>query len=259
MARISAEERISLERGVKEKLKKFFFSNAAIDKVLKDAGLHQLLELDGFLTWELENRSEARKHRLVKQAGFPILKVLDDFIFDELKMPDTLTKGQMTDLDFIKMKHSLILYGICGSGKTMLSIALGFKACQEGYSVRFTTLAQLATRLLKAQDEGHVDSYISDFRKLDLLIIDEWGYCQLDKRSAELVFQVIADSYEHKSLILTTNLPFSEWGKIVTDEQLAAAMIDRIVHYGHLINTGNVDWRLRQSPMNRQMTSTKVI
>ena len=78
------------------------------------------------------------------------------------------------------------------------------------------------------------------------------------KQSSELVFQVIADSYEHKSLILTTNLPFSEWGKIVADEQLAAAMIDRIVHFGHLIDTGKVDWRLRLSPMNHQMVEKKI-
>ena len=259
MARFSTEGRLKVEERVKQRMKKFFFSNAAIDRILKQSSYRQLKDFDDFLEWELENRSEARRHRLVKQAGFPIIKNLGDFIFDEVRMPETLTKEEMTDLDFIKRRHSLIMYGICGSGKTMLSLALGFKACQEGYAVRFMTLAQLATRLLKAQDEGHVDTYISDFKKLDLLIIDEWGYCQLDKRSAELVFQIIADSYEQKSLILTTNLPFSEWGKIVTDEQLAAAMIDRIVHYGHLINTGNVDWRLRQSPMNRQMTSTKVI
>ena len=76
--------------------------------------------------------------------------------------------------------------------------------------------------------------------------------------SSELVFQVIADSYEHKSLILTTNLPFSEWGKIVADEQLAAAMIDRIVNVGHLIDPGKVDWRRRLSPMNHQMVEKKV-
>ena len=105
---------------------------------------------------------------------------------------------------------------------------------------------------------GRIEKALGDFRALDLLIIDEWGYCQLDKMSSELVFQVIADSYEHKSLILTTNLPFSEWGKIVADEQLAAAMIDRIVHFGHLIDTGKVDWRLRLSPMNHQMVEKKI-
>ena len=111
------------------------------------------------------------------------------------------------------------------------------KICMQGYKVKFITLSQLATRLLEAKETGRIEKALGDFRALDLLIIDEWGYCQLDKMSSELVFQVIADSYEHKSLILTTNLPFSEWGKIVADEQLAAAMIDRIVHFGHLIET----------------------
>ena len=111
------------------------------------------------------------------------------------------------------------------------------KIYMQGYKVKFITLSQLATRLLEAKETGRIEKALGDFRALDLLIIDEWGYCQLDKQSSKLVFQVIADSYEHKSLILTTNLPFSEWGKIVADEQLAAAMIDRIVHFGHLIET----------------------
>ena len=128
----------------------------------------------------------------------------------------------------------------------------------QGYKVKFITLSQLATRLLEAKETGRIEKALGDFRALDLLIIDEWDYCQLDKMSSELVFQVIADSYEHKSLILTTNLPFSEWGKIVADEQLAAAMIDRIVHFGHLIDTGKVDWRLRLSPMNHQMVEKKM-
>ena len=132
------------------------------------------------------------------------------------------------------------------------------KICMQGYKVKFITLSQLATRLLAAKETGRIEKTLGDFRAPDLLIIDEWGYCQLDKMSSELVFQVIADSYEHKSLILTTNLPFSEWGKIVADEQLAAAMIDRIVHFGHLIDTGKVDWRLRLSPMNHQMVEKKI-
>ena len=129
--------------------------------------------------------------------------------------------------------------------------------CRQATKVKFITLP-LATRLLEAKETGWIEKALGDFRALDLLIIDEWGYCQLDKMSSELVFQVIADSYEHKSLILTTNLPFSEWGKIVADEQLAAAMIDRIVHFGHLIDTGKVDWRLRLSPMNHQMVEKKM-
>ncbi len=101
-------------------------------------------------------------------------------------------------------------------------------------------------------EEGRLENCFNSFKKLDLLIIDEWGYCQLDKQSAGYVFQIVSDSYERKSLIITTNLPFSEWGRIVTDEQLAAAIIDRIVHYGHLIDCGKKDWRIATSPMNNQ-------
>lgn len=247
-----------MEARLRGNMKKFFFSNAAIDRLIEEASTSTLKDFDEFLCWELENREDSRKARYVKNASFPTMKNLCDFRFDELRMPESMTREDMTDLKFIAEKHTLVFYGICGSGKTMLSIALGIKACMQGYKVKFITLSQLATRLLEAKEMGRIEKALGDFRALDLLIIDEWGYCQLDKQSSELVFQVIADSYEHKSLILTTNLPFSEWGKIVADEQLAAAMIDRIVHFGHLIDTGKVDWRLRLSPMNHQMVEKKI-
>lgn len=257
MARTSFEERLQLEERLKTNLKKFFLSNLAVKKILSDSSSSQLKELDEFLLWELRNRDEARKMRLLKAACFPTAKSLDDYRFDEVTIPASITKEEMTNLEFIRKKHTLVFYGICGSGKTMLSIALGAKACMEGFRVKFITLAQLAARLLEARDSERLEKMLEDYRALDLLIIDEWGYCQLDQRSSELVYQVISDSYEQKSLILTTNLPFSEWGKIVTDDQLAAAMIDRIVHFGHLIDTGKVDWRLRLSPMNQQMVEKR--
>ena len=257
MARTSFEERLQLEERLKANLKKFFLSNTAVKKILTDSTSSQMKELDEFLLWELRNREEARKMRLLKAASFPTAKSLADYRFDELTMPGSMTREEMVDLAFIREKHTLVLYGICGSGKTMLSIALGSKACMEGYRVKFITLAQLAARLLEAKDAERLERMLEDYRALDLLIIDEWGYCQLDQRSSELVYHIISDSYEQKSLILTTNLPFSEWGKIVADDQLAAAMIDRIVHFGHLIDTGKVDWRLRLSPMNHQMVDKR--
>lgn len=257
MARTSAEERIQLEERLRTNLKKFFLSNVAVNRLLTRTPFSQLKELDEFLTWELQNRENARKQRLLKAASFPTMKSLADYRFDEVTMPSSMTMDQMTGLDFIREKHTLVLYGICGSGKTMLSIALGVKACMTGFKVKFITLSQLASRLLEANENGTLEKLLEDYRKLDLLIIDEWGYCQLDKKSSELIFLVISESYEQKSLILTTNLPFSEWGKIVSDEQLAAAMIDRIVHFGHLIDTGNVDWRLKLSPMNQQMVDKR--
>ncbi len=258
MSYLKADEKMIMMDRMKENLKKFYFSNGGIADLFGTASNSTLQYLDGFLMRELERRDETRKSRIIRSAGFPTIKSLDDYCFKEVKMPPTLSLESMTDLSFIKDRHSLIMYGICGSGKTMLSICRGMKACSQGYKVKFHTLGQLAMRLSKARADGKLESCLNDLRNLDLLIIDEWGYCQLDKETAGLVFQVVADSYERKSLIVTTNLPFSEWGKIVSDEQLAAAIIDRIVHYGHLVDTGKVDWRLKQSPMNTQMTEIRM-
>lgn len=258
MGYVKADERMAMNDRLRENLKKFFISNDGVSDLLHTASNSMLGYLDGFLARELERRNESRKRRIIKLAGFPVVKSLDDYNFQEVRMPATLPLESLTGLDFIRNRHSLIMYGICGSGKTMLSICLGMKACSLGYRVRFHTLGQLAMRLSKAREEGKLDTFLRELKALDLLIIDEWGYCQLDKETAGLVYQVVADSYEQKSLIITTNLPFSEWGKIVSDEQLAAAIIDRIVHYGHLIDTGKIDWRLRQSPMNNQMTETRM-
>lgn len=139
----------------------------------------------------------------------------------------------------------------------MLSIALGIRACNEGHKVKFMTMSQLIARLAKARSEELLERTLLDLKKLDLLIIDEWGYCQVSRDDAQLLFRVIADSYENKSLIVTTNLPFSEWGKLMTDEQLATAIIDRLVHYGHLIDTGSKDWRLEHSLMRDQVITVK--
>ena len=257
MGYMSADERSVLRDRLRANLKKFYFSNGGIDELFETAPAGTLRFLDSLLVHELERREDARRSRIVKAAGFPVIKSLDDYDFSQIRMPQTLSIEEMTGLSFIKAKNSLIMYGICGSGKTMLSICLGMKACMQGYRVRFYTLSQLAFRLGKAKDEGRLDNLLRDLMLLDLLIIDEWGYCQLDKETSGLIYQVIADSYEKKSLIVTTNLPFSEWGKIVSDEQLAAAIIDRIVYYGHLVDTGKVDWRLRQSPMNKQIVEQR--
>lgn len=257
MGYMSSDDRYALRDRLSANLRKFYFSLDGIESIFSTATPGVLRFLDEALMLELERRESSRKARMIKTAGFPTPKSLDEFCFSEVRMPGTLSIDQMTGLDFIRKRHSLIMYGICGSGKTMLSIALGMKACREGYRVKFLTLSQLAMRLEKALSEGRLESLLSDLRSLDLLIIDEWGYCRLSKETSGLVYQVVADSYEQKSLIVTTNLPFSEWGKIVADEQLAAAIIDRIVHYGHMIDTGKVDWRLRQSPMNRQIVEVR--
>ncbi len=115
--------------------------------------------------------------------------------------------------------------------------------------MRFFTLAQLSEKLKTASDTGRLETFLSSLRQLDLLIVDEWGYTSFDSASANLIYRVVSDSYERKSMVITTNIPFSEWGRLFSDDQIAAAIIDRIVHYGYPVNCGDRDWRLEHSPM----------
>lgn len=225
------------------KLRQFFFSQEGVRQALENGTPKQIEYLNELLDCELARRTESRKARMIKHAGFPSIKSIDEYDFSNVRFP--------------ALKRTLIFYGICGSGKTMLSIALGIRACNEGHKVKFMTMSQLIARLAKARSEELLERTLLDLRKLDLLIIDEWGYCQVSRDDAQLLFRVIADSYENKSLIVTTNLPFSEWGKLMTDEQLATAIIDRLVHYGHLIDTGSKDWRLEHSLMRDQVVTVK--
>ena len=119
--------------------------------------------------------------------------------------------------------------------KTHMSVAAGVKACNLGYKTKFYTVTELVLKLAKSRKNGTLEKLLWDLRSLDLLILDEWGYVPVDKDGSQLLFRVISDSYESKSLILTTNLEFSKWGGIFTDDQMAAAMIDRLVHHGHLL------------------------
>ena len=118
------------------------------------------------------------------------------------------------------------------------------------FKVKFFTLSSLVMYLKNAKNNGILDRVYKILMNQNLICIDEWGYLPLDLESGQLLFSVISNAYERLSLIITTNLLFNEWGPLFTDEQLAAAMIDRIVHYGHLIKTGNKDCRLEHALMN---------
>lgn len=130
-----------------------------------------------------------------------------------------------------------------------MSIAVGTAAVERGMNVRFFTTAQLVMGLLKASDAGTLDALMNDLRKCDLLILDEFGYVPMDVNAARLLFQVVSDCYESRSLILTTNIEFSKWGTVLGDDKLAAAMIDRIIHHGRLLEFGGESKRMCTSLM----------
>lgn len=254
MSRINMSARVGQIENLRKDMKKAMISNETTEYCIANAKGATLSFLCDMFSREARKREASRISNIVQHANFPTPKNIDDYDFSNVKMPAQLSVEDLKSLKFIKEGHNLIMYGICGTGKTMLSICLGMQACQQGYRVKFYTLAQLATRLNTVADEGRLDYFLNQLSKLDLLILDEWGYTQVDSKCAGLIYRVIADRYENKSLIVTTNLPFSEWGRIVVDEQLAAAIIDRIVHHGYFIDTGKKDWRLINSPMNHKIT-----
>ena len=134
-----------------------------------------------------------------------------------------------------------------------MAIAAGVKACMRGCKVRFYTVTELVLKLAEARKNGTLERLRNALNMQDLLILDEWGYVPVDRDGSELLFQIISDSYESKSLILTTNLEFSKWGGIFTDEQMAAAMIDRLAHHGHLLMFEGKSYRMEHALM-RQST-----
>jgi DNA replication protein DnaC len=203
---------------------------------------------------ELHEREVNRINRMIKTAGFHVLKTLDDYSWRSgIELPAGLTREYMVDLDFIDAKENLIFMGAVGTGKTHLATAIALKACQKGRKVRFFTAASLANLLLERNNKGTLTAFMNGLKKAELIVLDEFGFIPLHKESAELLFQVISECYERKSLIITTNLEFSNWNTVLGDNRLTAALIDRLVHHSHIVIFSGDSYRLQQS-MKRQTT-----
>lgn len=208
--------------------------------------VRELLEL------ELREREANRINRMIKIAGFQVIKTLEEFVWNQnIELPTGLTQEYMEELQFLKPKENLIFLGSVGTGKTHLATAIALKACQQGRKIRFFTAASLANLLLERNNKGTLNAFLGTLRKTDLLVIDEIGFVPLHKDAAELLFQVISDCYERKSLIITSNLEFSQWNTVFGDNRLTAALIDRLIHHSHIVIFSGESYRLTQS-MNRQ-------
>jgi DNA replication protein DnaC len=204
-----------------------------------------LAYLAALLEAEVQERAERRERRRLLDARFPIIKQLEDFRFaDNPKVPQA-TIATLAEGSWIDDRESVILIGESGTGKTMLATALGVCACQQGRRVRFTTLAGLATELQEADSRKELARVVGRYTRIEVLVLDELGYLALPDGAAELVFQVISERNERASMICTTNLPFGEWTKVFPDPRLAKAVVDRITHKAHIIDTGTESWRFR--------------
>lgn len=211
-----------------------------------EAESHQdyLLQL---LRSELEHRESMRKDKLLKNAGFYSLKAFSGFCFDEVKLPANVTPQYLENCEFINTKTNLVMYGNVGTGKTFLSIALGVEACKRGINTKFFRTAALVNQLSEAKKSGTLSAFMKKLTKAELLICDEWGYVPLDRTGAQLLFEVVSECYERKTLIINTNLEFSRWVNVFYDEQMTGAILDRILHHCHLLLFPGQSNRIRES------------
>lgn len=225
------------------------FTKSVLTPIVEEATAAQRRFLHALFTQEQESRAVARRSRLTRNATFPVVKTFEGYDWSNLNWPPDWGRAQLTALEFITQQENLVLYGDVGTGKTHLAIAVGYAACQAGYRVKFTTAASLVAQLRHASSQGRLDRELAAIGRNDLLIIDELGYLPIDGQGARLLFQVIADAYEKRSIIYTSNLEFSRWGTVFGDEQMAAAIIDRTVHHGRMLRFKGGSYRVANATM----------
>lgn len=225
-------------------------ARAVLAEALETAERDQL-SYNGFLAElliaECDDRDRRSSIRRVKAAGFPRQKWLADFDYDANPAINPATVHTLATGDWIRKGHPLCLIGDSGTGKSHLLIGLATAAAEQGFRVRYTLATRLVNELVEAADDKQLAKTIARYGRVDLLCIDELGYMELDRRGAELLFQVLTEREEKNSVAIASNESFSGWTKTFTDPRLCAAIVDRLTFNGVIIETGTQSYRLAHS------------
>ncbi len=200
---------------------------------------------------ECDDRDRRRSARRIKGAGFPREKWLSDFDFDANLAINAATIHTLARCEWVKKGEPLCLIGDSGTGKTHLLIALGTAAAQQGFRVKYALATKLVNELVEAADERQLARTIARYGRVDLLCIDELGYMELDRRGAEMLFQVLTEREETASVAIASNESFSGWTKTFTDPRLCAAIVDRLTFAGNILETGTDSYRLAHARAQR--------
>ena len=202
--------------------------------------MNQDMGFDDFLVslmrQELENRQESNRKRKIRSAHFPYCKTLEEFDFSYLEHVSEAQIRQLASCDFIQNKQDVVMIGNPGTGKTHLSIAQGLKACIQGLNVRFYTAANFSNELIEALDGHRLLKLEKQIAGCDLLIIDEMSYLTFNQHQSELLFKVIANRSKRKSIVVSSNLAFSDWWIMFENQTMVAAMIDRLTYRSFVLN-----------------------
>lgn len=192
--------------------------------------------LASLVSSEVASRREKAMHNRMKRAKLPQRKTLEEYKFTFPKRIPKQAVLRLFDCEFVGQHQCAVLIGPTGTGKSHLLTALGYSACEKGITVRFTRVIDMINTLTMAQVNGTLEKALKHYVNPSLLLLDELGYLPIDKRGADLMFQVVAARYESGSIVITTNRPFRDWGKIFdVDNTLATAMIDRLMHHGEAL------------------------
>jgi DNA replication protein DnaC len=206
---------------------------------------------------EVTTRSANALSARIRTAGFPVIKDFDTFDFAAIP---SLPKQKVLELargQWVEQHSNCCLIGNAGTGKTHVAIALGLAICRLGQRVRFAAAASLVTQLEEAQQQHRLDRLLSQLDRLDLLIIDELGYLSFSRCGAELLFQVFADRYERRSVLVTSNLAFSEWGSVFQGDRMTAALLDRLTHRCDIFEMNGESYRFRESMKSKKEKDPK--
>jgi DNA replication protein DnaC len=201
--------------------------------------------LAALLARQVADREAAGNTMRIRTAHFPQVKTLEDFNLDHLPSLRRDLLAHLATGTFVAKAENVILLGPPGIGKTHLAIGLGVKAAQAGHSVLFDTASNWIARLGSAHHAGALEAELKKIRRYRLIIIDEVGYIPFDQDAANLFFQLIASRYEQASIMVTSNLPFGRWGETFSDDVVAAAMIDRLVHHAEVLTLSGDSYRTR--------------
>ena len=226
------------------------FGNLADEAVKQQHGPVRYLE--ALFAAEIEERERNAVLRRVFEAKLPRMKTLEEFDFAQSPHISAARIHQLADGGWIQRAEPILFIGEPGTGKTHLATGLCVAACRQRRRVRFTTAAALVNELVEAKHTNQLSRATGRWSRYELIVIDELGYVPLAEVGAELLFQVIADRAEKTAVIVTTNLPFSEWPQVFPNARLCKAMLDRLTDRAHIVETGTESYRFRRTVEKRR-------